>query len=130
MLPGADGRGHGSKTAARARGLPGAAQEVRSWCRVVLCVADWPDRERAVGFACARRILALGDRTDLVEAAVDMTWADWGAGLPLEERQRWVEVAKGDADRRRVPAGFFAPAETDHVIGTVALQRLRHRLTR
>lgn len=71
----------------------------------------------------AIRILAVGDRMDLIEAAVDMSWAEWGAGLPSEERHRWVEVTKGAANRRGVPTGFFALDETDHVIGTVALHR-------
>lgn len=66
-------------------------------------------------------LVHVADRPDLIDAAVKMAWAEWGSGLPPEERERWLAVHRGDVNRDRVPAGFFAVGEDGSLIGSVSL---------
>jgi GNAT superfamily N-acetyltransferase len=66
-------------------------------------------------------IVHKADRPDLIEAGVDMAWAEWGSGSFPEGRDEWVETSRGDRHRDRVPAGFYAIGDDGSLLGSVSL---------
>lgn len=63
----------------------------------------------------------LADRPDLVAAAGELRWREWGHPPEPVELSFWVEVTAGEAGRDGLPATWVASAPGAPVVGAVGI---------